>query len=212
MSLLDWFFPRRCFLCGEIISREEDLCAACEEKLPKEPYRRLIALERDRVLKVVSAVPYSEKFRRALHRLKFQNRRWIARPMGRVTARVLPADFKADAVTYVPLSKRSRRNRGYDQSELLARAIAQAAGLPCVAALEKTRETEEQHKLPRARRAANVENAYRAAAEKAAGKRLLLVDDIVTTGATLRVCAQALYAAGALEVYGMCTADTPLED
>lgn len=211
MKLLDWLFPKKCFLCGDFIVGEGDLCEACEKKLPEKPFRRLIVLEGERALPVSASVPYTEKFRQALHRMKFQGRRRMAKPMGRIAARALPADFKADAVTWVPLSKGSLKNRGYDQSELLAREIARTLGIPCIAALEKVRETDEQHKLPRARRASNVEGAYAAAAE-AAGKRLVLVDDIVTTGATLRVCAQALYTAGAAEVAGLCVADTPLED
>ena len=89
----------------------------------------------------------------------------------------------------------------------LARALAKELGLPWWTLLEQARETATQHDLTRAQRADNVRGAYRARAE-AAGQRLLLVDDIVTTGATLRACAQGLYGAGAQKVCAVCAANT----
>ena len=106
------------------------------------------------------------------------------------------------------MSPKKLQQRGYNQSQLLAKALAKELGLPWWTLLEQARETATQHDLTRAQRADNVRGAYRARAE-AAGQRLLLVDDIVTTGATLRACAQALYEAGAQSVGAVCAARTP---
>ena len=114
------------------------------------------------------------------------------------TARQTGQSF--DGVAWVPMTKAKKRKRGYDQSELLAREAAKTLGLPCLPLLEKRKETETQHQL------SNVKNSYEARPE-ARGKALLLVDDIVTTGATLRECAKALYEAGAARVTGLCAAD-----
>ena len=120
------------------------------------------------------------------------------------TARQTGQSF--DGVAWVPMTKAKKRKRGYDQSELLAREAAKTLGLPCLPLLEKRKETETQHQLPRRQRLSNVKNSYEARPE-ARGKALLLVDDIVTTGATLRECAKALYEAGAARVTGLCAAD-----
>ena len=112
-----------------------------------------------------------------------------------------------DGVTWVPMSPQKLRRRGYNQSELLAKAVAKELGLPAWNLLEQVRETDTQHSLTRAQRADNVRGAYRAKSATL-GKRVLLVDDIVTTGATLRACAQGLYGAGAQKVCAVCAANT----
>ena len=108
----------------------------------------------------------------------------------------------------MPLSRGSRKKRGYDQSRLLATAVAKSLGLPLLDVLEKARETQIQHQLGREERAQNVRGAYRATGP-VDGRTLLLIDDIVTTGATLTECAGALYRAGARAVGSLCAADAP---
>lgn len=202
------FLPARCLCCGRAVRPERLFCPGCVPALPKEPLSREFPLPGGGSLAVAACFPYEKGFRRTLHRLKFQEERALARPLGTLMAEAassLGEDF--DGVTWVPMSPQKLRRRGYNQSELLAKAVAKELGLPAWNLLEQVRETDTQHSLTRAQRADNVRGAYRAKGATL-GKRVLLVDDIVTTGATLRACAQGLYGAGAQKVCAVCAANT----
>lgn len=202
------FLPARCLCCGRAVRPKRLFCPGCVPALPKEPLSREFPLPGGGSLAVAACFPYEKGFRRTLHRLKFQEERALARPLGTLMAEAassLGEDF--DGVTWVPMSPQKLRRRGYNQSELLAKAVAKELGLPAWNLLEQVRETDTQHNLTRAQRADNVRGAYRTKSA-ALGKRLLLVDDIVTTGATLRACAQGLYGAGAQKVCAVCAAST----
>lgn len=202
------FLPARCLCCGRAVRPERLFCPGCVPALPKEPLSREFPLSGGGSLAVAACFPYEKGFRRTLHRLKFQEERALARPLGLLMAEAassLGEDF--DGVTWVPMSPQKLRRRGYNQSELLAKAVAKELGLPAWNLLEQVRETDTQHSLTRAQRADNVRGAYRAKGATL-GKRVLLVDDIVTTGATLRACAQGLYGAGAQKVCAVCAANT----
>lgn len=207
--LLSLLFPARCLLCGKVIPAGRFFCGACEKTVPKSPLSRRYDLPGAGAagLLMAAPLPYAGGFRLTLHRLKFRGKRGLSRPIGRLMAETAESlDRSFDAVVWVPMTKEKERERGYDQSRLLARETAKALGLPCLPLLEKVRETSVQHLLSKGERAKNVKGAFRGSAE-AAGKRLLLVDDILTTGATLRECARALYAAGAAEITGLCAAE-----
>jgi ComF family protein len=161
---------------------------------------------------VVCAAPfyYEGAAREALHRFKFHGVRAAARPLAdamTVAAGALPPGLW-DAVTWVPVSPRRRRERGYDHAFLLARETAARLGLGRpVRTLRKVRHTVSQNTLAgdTAARAENVRGAF-AADAAARGRRWLLVDDILTSGATLRACAQALCDAGAGSVFCLTAA------
>lgn len=202
------FLPARCLCCGRAVRPERLFCPGCVPALPKEPLSREFPLSGGGFLAVAACFPYEKGFRRTLHRLKFQEERALARPLGTLMAEAASSlGEELDGVTWVPMSPQKLRRRGYNQSELLAKAVAKELGLPAWDLLEQVRETDTQHSLTRAQRADNVRGAYRAKSA-ALGKRVLLVDDIVTTGATLRACAQGLYGAGAQKVCAVCAANT----
>lgn len=202
------FLPARCLCCGRAVRPERLFCPGCVPALPKEPLSREFPLPGGGSLAVAACFPYEKGFRRTLHRLKFQEERALARPLGLLMAEAASSlGEELDGVTWVPMSPQKLRRRGYNQSELLAKAVAKELGLPAWNLLEQVRETDTQHNLTRAQRADNVRGAYRTKSA-ALGKRLLLVDDIVTTGATLRACAQGLYGAGAQKVCAVCAAST----
>lgn len=202
------FLPARCLCCGRAVRPERLFCPGCVPALPKEPLSREFPLPGGGSLAVAACFPYEKGFRRTLHRLKFQEERALARPLGTLMAEAASSlGEELDGVTWVPMSPQKLRRRGYNQSELLAKAVAKELGLPAWDLLEQVRETDTQHNLTRAQRADNVRGAYRTKSA-ALGKRLLLVDDIVTTGATLRACAQGLYGAGAQKVCAVCAANT----
>ncbi len=204
--LLCMLFPARCILCGELVYPEEIFCAQCAKELPEKPYRRQYE-----GFSAVSPLLYAGEARKAMHRLKFQGERDLARPMGRLLAQTAEEALPPiDCVVWAPMSATKKRKRGYDQSELLAKSAAKALGLPCLPVLYKARETEIQHELSRSDREQNVKNAYGARdnlRDEISGRRVLLIDDIVTTGATLRECVKVLYAAGAKSVAAACVTD-----
>lgn len=202
------FLPARCLCCGRAVRPERLFCPGCVPALPKEPLSREFPLPGGGSLAVAACFPYEKGFRRTLHRLKFQEERALARPLGLLMAEAASSlGEELDGVTWVPMSPQKLRRRGYNQSELLAKAVAKELGLPAWDLLEQVRETDTQHSLTRSQRADNVRGAYRTKSA-ALGKRVLLVDDIVTTGATLRACAQGLYGAGAQKVCAVCAANT----
>lgn len=201
-----WLFPARCLWCGRPIGPEVFFCRGCRDHTAAPGPRRFELGKSGRVLEARAPAFYRGGYRETLHRYKFQGEKGLAGQLGRLAAgQALAFGVRFDGVAYVPLSRQGRRARGYDQSGLLAAKIARALGLPLENLLEKTRETKRQHRLGRAERLVNVKNAYRAGAE-AAGRAWLLVDDIVTTGATLCQCAEALYEAGASGVWALCAA------
>ena len=200
--IIEWLFPSKCILCRELLDREEtDLCRRCRMETDDFPQEKLKVPFIDSVAAVWY---YKGNVRRCLLRYKFHRARHLAVPLGKMMAmQVLrgPAE-EADLVTWVPISPFRRFVRGYDQDELLARVMAEELGIPCVPLLKKLRHNRAQSGIDGyAKRRANVLGIYRAAAPEAVeGKRILLLDDIVTTGATAGECARVLRGGGAQSV------------
>ena len=147
--------------------------------------------------------------RRSLLRYKFQGLRIYAELYGEFLAKCIDENpISCDSITWVPLSRKRLRKRGYDQARLLAEELSRQTGLPCVPMLRKIRNNPAQSGTGDAKkRRENVKGVYEALSEEEiAGRRILLVDDIVTTGATLSECASVLKKAGAKEVSAMTLA------
>ena len=145
---------------------------------------------------------HEDALREAVLRLKFSGRSALAAPLGALIAHAAQALPPADAVVAVPLHPRRLRERGFNQAALLARAAAADLDLPMLSgALERVRETGAQTELDRALRAANLRGSMRAERRLVDGRAILLVDDVLTTGATASACAAALLAAGAASVF-----------
>src|SRR5207249_2750400 len=142
-----------------------------------------------------SAGVYDGTLREAIHRVKFDGQTALARSLGRWLARSLPGEAsEADLVTPVPLHPRKIRERGFNQSEFLSAAVASAASLPHRARLlSKTTPTHSQTGLGRRERRRNLRGTFSlGAGVPVAGRRILLVDDIYTTGCTVEECARVL--------------------
>jgi ComF family protein len=154
--------------------------------------------------------PFAGTTRRALHALKYQGERRLAGPLGAVIARRWrEAGVAGDLLVPVPVHEARRRERGYDQAALLAASAASHLGLPWLAAIVRTRATTAQYHLDRRHRAANVADAFGLApgARRAVeGRWVVLVDDVVTTGATLCEAARALLDGGAVAVSAVAVA------
>jgi len=144
---------------------------------------------------------YEGVLRELIHLYKYGRIKTLARPLGELLAAALPRDQEWNAVVPVPLHWRRQWKRGFNQSELLARAIARHTALPVVNALRRTQATLTQAGLSNTSRRRNVAAAFRCKRPEAvAGKRILLIDDVMTTGSTAAACALALKRAGARKV------------
>ena len=136
--------------------------------------------------------------RKLIHLYKYGKVRTLARPLSGLLAQALPRDEAFDAMVPVPLYWRRRLQRGFNQAELLARGLSRHSGVPVVKALGRVRPTPTQAGLSNSGRRLNVARAFRA--QSVQGKRILLIDDVMTTGATAAACALALKQAGARRV------------
>ena len=207
MSLLqraaELLFPPKCVLCGRILEKNEtDLCADCRVNAPECPVKRT---KLPFVESWLAVWHYEDHVRRSLLRYKFHRKRHYAEAYGRLLAMKLLRERENgfDLITWVPISRWRRFTRGYDQVELLAEAVCKELGLTPVQCLRKIRNNPAQSGIVgQAQRRANVLGVYEAVEpERFRGKRVLLLDDIITTGATVGECARVLLTAGAKEVH-----------
>lgn len=219
-GLLDLLFPPRCVGCGRV---GVQLCDSCRAELKPvlppvcplcgRPTARPQLCSRCRqsplqIDGVRSALYFDGALRAAIHALKYRRAQDLAGPLGEILGiywRDHP--IPADVIVPVPLHPARERARGYNQSALLARGLSEAAELPVRKdLLARVRATAPQVELGAEARRENVRHAFHCATEAAAGLRVLLVDDVCTTGATLEACSQALRAGGASSVWALTLA------
>lgn len=206
-KLLAIFFPERCILCNRIRRvNEAHLCTDCAGLPTERVYRFFSIRERRRefTLECRASMRYKEPFRSTLHRFKFGDETHLAEPLGRRMVLAMDPAITYDLIVPVPVSQQRLRQRGYNQSALLARELSKKTGIPYAEKLEKIKDNHVQHRLTAKEREQNVRGVYRA--EDCSGLRVLLIDDIITTGATARECARTLYRAGAEHVGVLCSA------
>ena len=213
-TALDLALPAVCSGCGR---EGAALCAAC---LPALDARRAlpggtpIGLPADipaPLLQLEWCASFSGPVRHALHDLKYKGERRLAEPLGAALARRWTrVGTGTEVVVPVPVHAERERQRGYDQAALIAAVTARELGLPLALALERGRATVAQFELGRDERAANVVGAFRlrndVASRVVIGRWVLLVDDVVTTGATLAACATALRRGGAVAASAIAVA------
>ena len=207
--LLNLLFPPKCAFCGALLGDEEkEVCARCAKALPyRGPGETVRSVDGfDCAVTFYYAGPVVD----GVHALKFQNKPGRAAVFGRLLAQTAAEELggRFDAVTFVPVSARRNFSRGYDQARLLAEAAGRVWGVKAEKILRKARNNRPQStvKSPEERRR-NVEAAYLVPRpELAAGRRFLLVDDVVTTGSTMGECARLLLEGGASEVWGLTLA------
>lgn len=200
--LADLFFPPKCILCRKVLDTGEvDLCPQCRSDTEEHPDGKL----KLSFIDSWSALWYYEdNVRGSLLRYKFFGHRHLAAGYGRLLAIALQQELEDyDFLTWVPISALRKLRRGYDQVELVVWAIGKEAQLLPISTLKKIRHTRPQSKLKTVeRRRANVLGAFAVKEpESIRGKKVLLLDDIVTTGATAGECARMLKLAGAKKVH-----------
>lgn len=197
--LASLLFPPHCAFCGKV--GVQGVCPACEKTLP---YCKTPLHERAEIGACLAPLRYEGAVRDALLNYKFHGSQSRCTGFGDILAQAAAEHFggQFDLVTFVPVSKKRRRERGYDQSYLLARETCRHWDTAPAELLRKTKDNPAQSSLSlREERQKNVAGAYVAVNEgKIKGQRILLIDDILTTGATLREAARVLREAGAEKV------------
>jgi ComF family protein len=227
-ALLDILFPPRCHVCRMFLADPTTihLCAGCQDKIAMirsplcpvcgVPFAtengidhtcgHCLTTTRRPFATARAAARFEGPVQQLIHRFKYGKKAHLSRSLGLLTADAL-GDFQstisADFIVPVPLHRRRLRERGFNQSQLLGQVLAKRWKIPlAVHNLRRLRWTEPQTGLSAAERERNIRGAFAVASPKRfRGKRLLLVDDVYTTGSTVMECAKTLYQAGAQEVH-----------
>ncbi len=211
------FFSPRCIICGEYLDPSTSIlfCPFCLKHLPHIPSAHCPVcgrvtpsgsglcfqchMQKPKFRKHQSVVFYTREIRHALLKFKFYHKRHYAIPIGSVMCSFVTEEY--DMITAVPISKKKLRTRGYNQSRLLAEQIERLRGIPYTETLKKIKDTPPQSRLGSKQRLTNIKNAFSIVnTELVSGKRILLIDDIYTTGSTVNECARVLKKAGAAYV------------
>ena len=206
-ALARFFYPPRCVLCEKILDREKnDICPECLTEARvfyHQPWNI------PHIKSWVSLWQYTGKVRDSLVRYKFWHRRSYCVTFGRELAqKLLSASLDYDVITWVPISTLRRMERGYDQVELVAIEVGKHLAHKPVKLLHKHRHNRRQSGIRGLEnRQRNVRGVYKVTdPAQVKGKKILLLEDIVTTGATVSECARMLKEAGAKEVHAACIA------
>jgi ComF family protein len=208
-GLIDLLFPPRCLVCDRLA---EPFCASCRAQIvPAEPGW----VVPDGLGEMEAVGLHGGTLREAVLRLKFGRKVAMVEPLAGLLAELLAANqgrWKAEALVPVPLHWSRQWERGFNQAELLARAVGRRTGLPCVAAVRRCRRTLPQVGQTGAGRRRNLARAFSPAPGRLPiGARVIIVDDVSTTGTTMSECAAVLRAQGASEVFGLAVTLEPHE-
>lgn len=227
--LIGALLPERCPFCNKVVKIGEGVCETCRVSLPRQPEPICPTCGQSKKTckgqcragyadGITAPYIYRDAVRDAILRFKKNGTQLAAHIFAADMADCVTrqwADLAFDAVVFVPMTRREYRRREYNQSEWLAREVARCLHLPVWSALLKTTETKPQKSLPAEQRAGNVRGTLEVAEScrtRLPGKRLLLVDDLTTTGSTIGECALMLKLYGADEVYAVTLARTWHED
>jgi len=224
-SFMHVVFPERCLLCRAVLSsgNRRPLCTSCAKTFAPAGYICPVCeiiltglgpcscrAELPFLKSLFALSYYGDKWRFLLHNLKYYNRRSLARPLGRwlgleiINSKI----FRPDLIVPVPLHRRREKERGFNQSDLIANHTARAFRIRCQPLLKKTVDTVSQTTLSRRERFENIRGAFNCTVPSLQGKTVLLIDDIYSTGSTLNEAAKALHFSGA-EVHGAVIAYNP---
>lgn len=216
---LDIFFPNRCPSCQKVIVWNELVCKDCMYELyfSDDPFSASEKITQNSMVNICTVFRYKGNAVPAIYNLKLRKMFNLAEMSAEYFAESLSNEGvldRIDAVTFVPMSRKKKRDRGYNQSEKFAEILAKRLGKPIIKNLILHKDTLiEQHKLTYIQRQENVGKVYEIHPEHSdiSGKTLLLCDDVITTGATMNQCAGLLVSMGAKSVYGAAICNTELD-
>lgn len=207
---LDVVFPPRCAGCGagawpfcdlcrgDLIALAPPWCDRCGAPSPVGPVQGCRDCPPHVIARARAPFAFEGPARQAVHHLKYRGVRGVGRALGAAMASTAP--LGADVVTWVPLTRRRKAERGFDQAKVLAVEVARNAGLPARSLLKRVRSTGPQAKRDAAERRAAMRGSFLIRGRTAVPANVLLVDDVLTTGATAAACAEALLDAGSSQV------------
>ena len=208
--ILSIFFPRRCALCRKVIPSDYLICDKCERDTPLINLRNFLFIKRLKMhVPYTAPFSYKDKVRLAIHRLKFRKCTDIAEFFAdRIyNAYTLHREFNFDLITFVPMYKGEEENREYNQTEILALMLSKKSGVPYCKTLVKNKANKKQHTLTKSERIRNVKGVYACIdTEIIKDKKILIIDDVITTGSTILECTDMLYKGGAAVVECACAA------
>lgn len=220
--LLDILLPSRCAGCGRpVSSRQNHVCRTCSERIAflsdtcpvcsgsLDTGACGACTERHWYFKKnVTVAEYSGVVKEIIHSLKFKKIRGLHLILAMLALKKLDGqDIRADVITWVPMNAKKKWERGFNQSELIAKFLSKMTGIPARRLLREKRKTEIQRELGIRDRFINALNRYAAVPQKDMyGKSILLVDDVYTTGATINECARQLRSAGTGDVFSLTIA------
>ncbi len=210
-KLTKWLYPpyARCFCCGypRLDDAGDHLCAACRTSLEKVRLGGALFFVQT-IEKVYAPYRYESEARELVHCLKYTCVRDAAKLLGLTMAKSLQGEA-FDGLVPVPLHIKRQQERGFNQAELLAQEISLHTHIPVMDVLARTRKTGQQAKLEKEKRLSNLDDAF-SLTDTVKGLRVLLVDDVCTTGATAKACAKVLLTAGAKSI-SLCVAAVTLK-
>ncbi len=188
-----------CLNCGVPLKDESDYCNRCQN-------------QKSAFVKNRAPFVYDGEVKRLIYKFKFRKKKYIAQTLGALMAdKYLECDMDADIIVFVPMADSEVKKRGFNQAELLANEVGERLNMPVLPALVKIKDTSEQKRLKNNGRAKNLEGAFACIFEHVKDRRVLLVDDIFTTGATANECAKTLLKAKARSVTVLTAAVTRLK-
>lgn len=197
--------PNRCPFCERIIAAEKYYCESCPEFLP---FISKPVSPPENVSRLYACCFYRQRARDAVLRFKYNNEFYSADAFALMISEKLK-DVKADLIVPVPSSRKSVKSRGFTTAEVIGKRVAMRVGIPMIKALGANREKKEQKGLSAKKRIINAQNAFFVKEKSAVrGKRVILIDDVCTTGATLSAAAELLLKAGAADVAAAVFAKT----
>lgn len=212
--VISLLFPERCPFCNAVIEAEDIACARCMATL-KEKQQPIIRGAMG--YRCISSFIYDGKVRKMLIGIKYYERVQHIRQAASILAKDIRScynDIPFDLITTVPMHPKDQRQRGYNQCELLSKELSKLLGVPFEHTLVKVKRTKKQHKLRYRERKTNLSGAFKLIdMERVRDKRILLIDDIVTSGCTLGACCKTLNKAKPLLLCcaTIANADTPVD-
>ena len=188
-----------CAICGAPIKDEGDYCLRCQKAESVFDYSR-------------SPLVYDEEAKHLIYEMKFKGKKYISETLGAMMADCyLENKMQADVITFVPMTDKEKKKRGFNQAELLAYEVGKRLNIPVLPALIKVKETSAQKELGREDREKNLDGAFKCVFDEVRRLRILLVDDIFTTGVTANECSKALLKGRAKSVVVLTAAVTVLK-
>lgn len=206
MSFLWLIMPNKCIVCGKTQGKDEYICPECRPLIERLE-NTSVSSERAGASYDRCFVPfiYSKGIQRAIARMKFRDHPAAYRYFAGEIAAML--DVRPDFITFVPQNRKTRHRRGYNQTELIAREIGRLLKLPVKSTLVRSEQGHKQVELGHAKRLKNAKKLYQAKGGVLSGS-CLIVDDVITTGATMKACCDILRRQGCSEVYAAAAART----